>query len=100
MIIFYRQELSSFFIFSAGKIVCIGVQNKVFQVTILLLMTVILKVYAHIATAVFSMQAKDETPPPLPPPQKKSIPRLNKYLLAIPEKNQTPPPLPPIPLNP
>ena len=71
MIIFYRQELSSFFIFSAGKIVCIGVQNKVFQVTILLLMTVILKVYAHIATAVFSMQAKDETPPPPPPPKKK-----------------------------
>ena len=48
---------ASFFISSARKIECAGVYNKVFRVTISLLMTVIQKLYGHIYTAVFNVQA-------------------------------------------
>ena len=49
---------TSFFIFSSvRKIERVGIYNKVFRVTISLLMTVIQKLYGHIYTAVFNVQA-------------------------------------------
>ena len=45
---------ASFFISSARKIECAGVYNKVFRVTISLLMTVIQKLYGHIYIYIYS----------------------------------------------
>ena len=48
---------TSFFISSVRTIERVGIYNKVFRVTISLLMTVIQKLYGHIYTAVFNVQA-------------------------------------------